>query len=247
MTAAAIALIALVAIVGARPAGAGVTAGERAFNSGDFVTAIRELQRPAYDGNAAAQYYMGVIYHEGLGVNRSPEDALVWFTCAQTRRLPEAFETDARRRQSQIMDEISPFALERVELHAESLCGRALAQKRAAADKMREKTPLERIQPVRGFWASILFFPGDTMMTGAAVVFHGLGLTFISDILIAMAKTMGDFLFGLLALIGWFIIARVVKAMGDPVWKMILARDPLAHTGKGGDASGQEGAERESG
>ncbi len=241
--AAIIALGMVFVLAGARPALAELAAGQSAFNKGDYSIARREFQRPAYGGDAVAQYYMGVIYGDGLEVEQSLEDALVWFNCAQTIGLPAVLGRDAKRRQGGILARISSYELEQVELRANSICGGAKAKK--IPNPSDDKDALENIRPVRGFWAMLFFFPGDTMVTGAAVVFHELGLGFVKDFLVGIVMFFGDVLFGLLALIGWIIIGRIIHLFGEPVWKMMLARDPLTHSASAGRTAGQQGAEAE--
>ncbi|MEE8214689.1 MAG: hypothetical protein V3R79_08880 [Alphaproteobacteria bacterium] len=219
------------ALAGARPALAGVAAGETAFNDGYFMTAVKEFQGPAYGGNAVAQYYMGLIYAHGLGVGQSLEDGLAWLICAQTVGLPSVLRREANRQQSAILSNISTYGVEYAEKRAELLCGGAIERKKKAIQYKKltdfdNEDPLENVRPVRGFWAMLFFFPGDTMVTGAVVVFHELGLSFVSNLLVGIVKLFGDFLFGLLALIGWIIIGRFVLIFVTPVWKTMLDRAP---------------------
>ncbi len=236
--AAIIALGMLCALAGARPALAAVATGETAFKNGDFMTAVREFQGPAYRGDAMAQYYMGVIYADGLVVGQSLEEGLAWFLCAQTGWLPPGLTRDAGRRRSRILSRISPDALEQAEMRAETLCGRPIVAKKRTYS-VGEALP-EDISPARGYLGTLLFFPGDTMVTGAVVTFHELGFILLRDVLVGIVGLFGDFLFGLLALMGWLIIARIVRFFGEPVWRMIIARDPLTpNTPKGGSAERQ--------
>ncbi|MCZ6448921.1 MAG: SEL1-like repeat protein [Alphaproteobacteria bacterium] len=222
------------ALADARPALASVAAGESAFNNGAFMTAVREFQGPAYGGNAVAQYYMGVIYAHGLGVGQSLEDGLAWLICAQTVELPSALGREAKRQQSAILSLITSYGVEIAEKHAKTLCGQAIAEKKKAVARkkfagLEDQDPFENVRPVRGFWAMLFFFPGDTMVTGAVVVFYELGLSFVSNLLVGMVKLSGDLLFGLLALIGWFVIARFLRLFLEPVWQRILAPGASAH------------------
>jgi len=243
-TAAAIIALGMVLVLaGARPAQAELATGQSAFNKGDYSVARREFQGLAYGGDAVAQYYMGVIYGDGLEVEQSLEDALVWFNCAQAVGLPAVLGRDANRRQGRILARISSYELEQVELRAESVCGGAKAKKKRNLSD--DKDALENIRPVRGLWAMLFFFPGDTMVTGAAIVFHELGLTFVKDLLVGLVTFFGDVLFGLLALIGCIIIGRIIHLFGDPVWKIILARDPLTHRNSAGGTAGRRDPESE--
>jgi uncharacterized protein len=44
-----------------------------------YASARRMFERAAANGEAAAKTYLGTIYHEGLGVERDPEQAAFWF------------------------------------------------------------------------------------------------------------------------------------------------------------------------
>lgn len=65
--------------------------GMRAYEIGDFEAAIRELLPLAEQGEANAQYQMGLIYHNGDGVSQSYKDAVTWF-----RRSAEQGHIDAQ-------------------------------------------------------------------------------------------------------------------------------------------------------
>ncbi len=53
------------------PAWAGLDEGVAAYHRGDYATAFREWHPLAKQGNAKAQYNLGVMYGNGLGV---PQD-----------------------------------------------------------------------------------------------------------------------------------------------------------------------------
>ncbi len=68
------------------PAWAGWDEAAAAYLSGDYGTAIREFRPLAEQGDAGAQYKLGVMYDKGRGVPRNPAEAdvliaLVCFLC----------------------------------------------------------------------------------------------------------------------------------------------------------------------
>ena len=145
------------------------------------------------------------------------------------------------------MSNISSYGVEIAEKRAKLLCGGAIERKKKAIQYKKltdfdNEDPIENIRPVRGFWAMLFFFPGDTMVTGAVVVFHELGLSFVRNFLVGIAKLTGDLLFGLLALIGWIVIARFLRFFLQPVWQKILAPGASAHNATE-DASSQPQAQ----
>jgi TPR repeat protein len=53
-----------------------------AYNRGDYVPAMKLFRPLAQAGNAKAQNVLGVMYHKGEGVARSPGRAFMWFSLA---------------------------------------------------------------------------------------------------------------------------------------------------------------------
>ena len=56
--------------------------GQNAYNQGDYATALHELQPLAEQGNAAAQYALGVMHANGDGIPMNFDTALKWYTLA---------------------------------------------------------------------------------------------------------------------------------------------------------------------
>ena len=61
------------------PAWANFQAGMDARNRGDFAKALREWRPLAEQGDARAQYYLGLLYENGDGVPRDYEKAREWY------------------------------------------------------------------------------------------------------------------------------------------------------------------------
>ncbi|MBU9688012.1 sel1 repeat family protein, partial [Burkholderia gladioli] len=66
----------------------------RFFGSGgvarDYGRALALLRPAAAAGDAAAAYYVGLIYRSGYGVSADPAEAARWFTRAARQALPAA-------------------------------------------------------------------------------------------------------------------------------------------------------------
>ena len=62
------------------PAFAGFQEGVDAFERGDYKTALREFQHLAEQGDADAQYLLGVFYKDGEGVPQDYKEAVKWYT-----------------------------------------------------------------------------------------------------------------------------------------------------------------------
>ena len=61
------------------PAWADYQAGMDARNRGDFAKALREWRPLAEQGDARAQYYLGLLYEKGDGVPQDYEKAREWY------------------------------------------------------------------------------------------------------------------------------------------------------------------------
>ena len=53
-----------------------------AYDRGDYATALREFKPLAEQGNAAAQFNLGVMYDKGIGVPQNHKTAVKWYTLA---------------------------------------------------------------------------------------------------------------------------------------------------------------------
>ncbi len=60
-------------------AGADFQAGARAYDKGDFATALKEWLPVAEKGGSAAQFNIGLMYQEGQGVPQNFSEAAKWF------------------------------------------------------------------------------------------------------------------------------------------------------------------------
>ena len=66
--------------MGADPAQRGNSAdGVEAYNRGDYATAFREIRPLAEQGDAKAQFTLGVMYDNGKGVPENDAEAVKWF------------------------------------------------------------------------------------------------------------------------------------------------------------------------
>ena len=68
----------------------GYQAGVAAYEEGDYATAIEKLQPFAEQGQAGAQYHLGLMYYYGQGVDKDEKEAAKWFRKAAEQEHPEA-------------------------------------------------------------------------------------------------------------------------------------------------------------
>ncbi|SLM49567.1 exported protein of unknown function [Nitrospira japonica] len=63
---------------------------DKAYTSGNYEKSAKELEALANLGDARAQYNLGLLYDQGLGVPQSDALALRWYTQAAERGEPRA-------------------------------------------------------------------------------------------------------------------------------------------------------------
>ena len=64
--------------------------GVAAYKRGDYATALRLLRPLAAQGNAAAQYLLGLMYGRGDGVPQDDAEAVKWYRLAAEQGLAAA-------------------------------------------------------------------------------------------------------------------------------------------------------------
>jgi TPR repeat protein len=74
-------MVSLFLVVGL-PALADLTAGQAAYDKGDYATALEEFLPLAQGGDAIAQLRLGYMYEFGRGVPQNDKDAVRWFRAA---------------------------------------------------------------------------------------------------------------------------------------------------------------------
>ena len=67
-----------------------LSAGVKAYESGDYAGALRVFRPAAQKGNAEAEFNLGVMYERGNGVSKDPEEAFKWLRSAADQGLPQA-------------------------------------------------------------------------------------------------------------------------------------------------------------
>ncbi len=68
--------------------------GLAAFERGDYATALKEFLESAHDGEAKAQYYLGLMYDDGLGIPEDDTEAVRWYRLAKEQLLVAADQED---------------------------------------------------------------------------------------------------------------------------------------------------------
>lgn len=64
--------------------------GVSAYDKGDYTTALKKFKPLAEQGNADAQYNLGIMYRNGRGVSQDYNQAVRWYTMAAEQGLADA-------------------------------------------------------------------------------------------------------------------------------------------------------------
>jgi uncharacterized protein len=72
------------------PTWADFQAGMTAYDGEDYATALREWQPLAEQGDALAQYHVGMLYHKGRGVPQDDAQARKWYANAAAQGQAKA-------------------------------------------------------------------------------------------------------------------------------------------------------------
>ncbi len=83
-------LLAVVVVLVAAPACTDYEAGKEAYDRGDYATALTKFRPLAQQGDARAQYNLGVMYYRGYGVTKDDVLAHLWLNLAAVRGLETA-------------------------------------------------------------------------------------------------------------------------------------------------------------
>ena len=64
--------------------------GKTAFEKGDYETALKLWKKPADEGVGEAQYFIGALYHGGMGVEKDFKKAMDWYQKAAKQGVASA-------------------------------------------------------------------------------------------------------------------------------------------------------------
>ncbi len=81
-------LLAAVVVLVAAPAC--TDSGQEAYDRGDYATALKEWRPLAEQGDAEAQYNLGIMYREGHGVLQDDKEAVRWYRLAAEQGYAKA-------------------------------------------------------------------------------------------------------------------------------------------------------------
>lgn len=84
-------LVALALSLATMPARADFESGLEAYTVGSFEQAAREWQPLAEQGDAAAQYHLGLLYEEGQGLQKDFDLARFWYLRAAQQGYTDAY------------------------------------------------------------------------------------------------------------------------------------------------------------
>ena len=104
----ALAAILLVVSFAASVAAGPLEDADAAVKRRDYATALRLIRPLAKQGDATAQYNLGVFYDNGLGVPQDHVRALMWLNLSAAQGEKNAVEPDAVEARDKVVQEMTP-------------------------------------------------------------------------------------------------------------------------------------------
>ncbi len=89
--------------------------GVAAFNRGEYATAFREFRPLAEQGTAEAQFNLGRVYGEGLGVPQDYAEAHMWYNLAASRLPPGEDRDKATKNRDIVAKRMTPAQISEAE------------------------------------------------------------------------------------------------------------------------------------
>ncbi len=90
------------------PAWAGFDEGVAAYHRGNYAAALRQWRPLAKQGNAKAQYNLGIMYDKGRGVRQDYAQAHMWYNLAASRFPPGAKRDKAVKNRGIVAKRMTP-------------------------------------------------------------------------------------------------------------------------------------------
>ena len=124
--------------------------GVAASRRGDYATALRIFHSLAGEGNAEAQFNLGVMYFDGKGVPQDYAEAAKWFRLAATQGNADAqfkLGTMYAKGQGVVQSHVRAhlwFSLSSFSGNSNAVSGRQLAAKRMTAQQLEQARKLAR-------------------------------------------------------------------------------------------------------
>jgi hypothetical protein len=179
-----------------------------AYERGDHARALAEFKPLAEEGDAVAQYYVGLLYAKGLGVHRDNGAAFRWFGCAYLRAADGELRVGAKRWRDHAGDQLSSEAREQIAARVKLECGPAAAKRTSDIALI--------YNPSRNGWfETIAYFTGDLTILGAITASNFLGFHALARGILTVVQFLGDWFIGLISLAWWLLGARVLMLLLD--------------------------------
>ncbi len=100
-------ILAAVVVLVAAPACTDYEAGKEAYDRGDYATALTKFRPLAQQGDARAQYNLGVMYFMGRGVPQDDVQAHMWLNLAAKQGIERA-----RKARDELAKKMTPAQLD---------------------------------------------------------------------------------------------------------------------------------------
>lgn len=238
------ALVVLSLLQGGATARADTRAAIADFEAGRFDEAYRGFLAEAREGDREAQYRLGTLLRDGLGISQDPEGALIWFLCAaegegsyavraadEADRLAETLESESRSKARERAEKCrsptagsasrQPIDLSMPELGSGgSGPARPIGIGQAGPLRVDERPDGSEFtsffhMPKRGsLWSKALFLPADATVIGTQYMAWEFGAKDLFWDVRAVAVEHEFVVSGVLSAIWWLLLFKVLYWLG---------------------------------
>ncbi len=197
------------AILHARPVAADYSSGVDAFERGDHVAALRELEPLARSGNASAQYYVGVILADGRAGVRDPLTAYYMLACAVEKSNSIVIQASALQARERLGVQLGADQARQILDQARAECGSG-----GVSYLPRGGSPTALYSPKRnGVVPSVFFFMGDLTIWGLLAIAGAFGFDWLRKVVMALHESLHIWFVAILSLLWWGLLLRILVVL----------------------------------
>ena len=190
---------------------AGFREGEQAYRQGNYAAAAREFEPLARDGNAMAQYYLGLVRARSEGASRDLTQAYRLLNCAARNAEDPDVRANASKWRNDVKSQMRPRERDEADALAKQSCG---GKRAARADHLIDPKYINWLKPG-------VLFTGEITLKGIIYVARAAKAGIVLDAVTYMDETYDEvFIAGLsfawwASLLGaWLLIRKRRRRLG---------------------------------
>lgn len=184
--------------------------GVSAYEQGNLEMDPRAVAERAEQGDVQAQFYLGLMYAKGEGVEQNNVLALKWFDCVAEGASDVDLAHQAKAWRDAIAKSLAPAFRHKARAMASSACGIPMGA------EARDRPGLPTFKPSRdGLLEMIALTPGDLVIAGLLGLAHAFGLFQLQAAVFSLFVDYGNTFVAIVAALCWVLLGLVfIQSMG---------------------------------